>query len=99
MPNTPAYEFVFDQPFDDYAQTDAKDRGYLPNVKVKTPGGGLYVVTFYDHVRLAQDIEEEKIIVEPGLIVVHEITLDVMHQALTYMLRTNYFSCLKPQLF
>jgi hypothetical protein len=87
---------IFEVPFDEYAQNDARDRGWLPYASVRTAPDATYKVTFYDAVRLAQDLESEPFIADPGLIVLPEITLENMENAVQRLVESGYFDGLKP---
>jgi len=91
---------VFERPFDEWAQNDARDRGWLGSVSVRTSPDATYKVTFYDTVRLPQDLEYEvetgrMCIAEPGLIVLPEITLENMEKAVHHLAGEGYFAGLK----
>ena len=71
--------------FDELAAFHHEKKGWLANVPV-TLDGHRYLVTFYDPVRLSQDIEEElkqkPVFFEPNLIVVPTVTEEDMQKAL-----------------
>ncbi|MDX6704553.1 MAG: hypothetical protein QOK16_749 [Solirubrobacteraceae bacterium] len=91
---------VFQAPFDEYEQTDARDRGYVGHASVRTAPDATYKVTFYDTVRLPQDLEYEiqtgrMCIADPGLIVLPEVTLENMETAVRHLFEEGYFDDLK----
>ncbi len=58
-------------------------------------------MVFYDPVRLSQDLEEDAkfghpCIAEPGMIVIPEITMERMNQAVAILVAEGYFSNLQP---
>ena len=63
--------------------------------------GSRYGVTFYDPVRLAQDLEEvakwdRPFVAEPGLIVVPSVTRAAITQAAEHLASSGYFDYLRP---
>jgi hypothetical protein len=92
---------VFVVPFDDFKAAEAQARGYLSHVLVETVDGNLYPVTFYDPVRLQQDLDErtkqaEPFVAEVGLIVVPEITMTTLEAAARGACRDGLFDYMKP---
>jgi hypothetical protein len=71
-------------------------KGYRNDGIVELPDNRRFSVCFYDAVRLAQDISEEKIIAEIGLIVLEEVTRESMEDAVLKLWKLNYFDHLKP---
>ena len=51
-------KLIFVREFAERDAAEARDRGYLSHVLVELDGTRLYPVTFYDGVRLQQDLEE-----------------------------------------
>ena len=81
---------------------DEKDRmerpakGWLSDVKVIFDNGHEFNLTFYDPVRLAQDLEEETKqgkngIIEKGLIVIPEVTKENIENAIKQAESEGYF--------
>jgi hypothetical protein len=94
---TVAPKLVFEEAFDERRAFEATARGYLGDTVVELPDGTCYAVVFYDPVRLQQDLEEElaqgnPYIAEPGMIVVPEVTLGNMEQAVANLYREGFFS-------
>jgi len=92
---------IFEIPFDERAQFEAKSRGYLSHVKVQLSDGSLYPVVFYDCVRLAQDLEYEVSIgrmclADVGMVILAEVTLQNMNIAVKRLLDIGFFNGLKP---
>lgn len=93
-------QLVFEYPFDDFAVHDAQSRGYLSHAFVEFENGERVSVVFYDPVRLGQDLEVEAaegraFIAEPGLIVVPEVTLPNMTNAIESLHAEGFFAAFK----
>lgn len=69
-------QLEFPEGFDDFAW-EAEAKGWLPGVRVRV-GDRAYTLTFYDPVRLAQDLEEaleqRVVFAERNLLVLKEVT-------------------------
>ncbi|MDF5725792.1 MAG: hypothetical protein PUP91_36165 [Rhizonema sp. PD37] len=59
MNNADDPKLIFQYEFDEYEQYEAKARGVLSYAQVLLKNGLLYPVTFYNTVRLGQDLEEK----------------------------------------
>ncbi len=93
---------VFKYPFDEAAAYDAEARGYLAYASVELSDGRRYPVVFYDPVRLQQDLEVEAdegraFIAEPGMIVVPEVTLARMQDAVERLFQAGFFDPFKGE--
>ena len=91
----------FEGGFGEREAFEAKGRGYRSHVHAVLPTGERYAIVFYDPVRLQQDLEEEAKagsphIADPGMIVVPEITLENMHDAVERLVEDGYFDSLRP---
>ena len=91
---------VFRYPFDEAAAYEAEARGYLAYAVVELSNGTRYPVVFYDPVRLQQDLEVEvgegrAFIAEPGMIVVPEVTIARMQDAIERLSQNGFFDSLK----
>src|SRR5262249_41097236 len=91
----------FARGFSDQDAFEAHGRGYLSHVLAQLDEGRLYPLFFYDAVRLQQDLEESAkhgrpFVADPGMIVVPEITLDAMNQAVEQLSREGFFDHLTP---
>jgi len=79
-------------------------RGYRSDGIVKTPEGE-YPVYFIDPIRLQQDLEAETelgtpFLAQPGLIILPEVTLESMENAVRQLWKQGYFEslqCLKAE--
>jgi hypothetical protein len=73
-----AFKIEFPHWYDERAETEARDKGYLSGVQVMSADGAVFTLTFYDPVRLSQtqheDMEARRYFMEPGLVVVPEVT-------------------------
>jgi hypothetical protein len=93
---------IFKYPFDEAAAYDAEARGYLAYAAVEMNDGTRYPVVFYDPVRLQQDllVEAEQgraFIAEPGMIVVPEVTLARMQDAIARLFQNGFFDSLRSE--
>lgn len=75
---------------------ETEARGYCGTVRVRFQSGETYRVTFYDPVRLAQDLEVEGIIAEPGLVVVPKVTEMGMRESVRKLAAAGFFRTLQP---
>jgi hypothetical protein len=80
---------------------EAQGRGYLSHVLVELDSGRLYPVSFYDPMRLGQDLEQlaglgRPFLAEPGMIVVPEITPESMKTAVERLAGDGFFDHLSP---
>ena len=71
-------------------------KGWLDGVKVIKDNGKQYILSFYDPIRLTQDLEEEiemgkAGIIEKGLIVIKEVTKENIEKAIEQADREGYF--------
>lgn len=87
---------VFPDWYDERAEYEAEQKGWLQGVEVELGDGSRYPVTFYDPVRLAQDLEEEAkwdrpFVAEPGLIVIPTVTRAAISQAVEQLAVSGFF--------
>lgn len=87
--------------YDDRAEWEAEQKGWLQGVEIELGDGSRYAVTFYDPVRLAQDLEEgvkwdRPFIAEPGLIVIPNVTRPAMNAAVESLAGSGFFQHLSP---
>jgi len=88
---------VFVADYGEFQAEEARARGYLSHVLVETANGDLFPVTFYDPVRLQQDIAERiklghPYVADVGLIVVSEITQATLEEACLAACRDGFFA-------
>jgi hypothetical protein len=96
---TPTLRFT--REFSDQELFEAQSRGYLSHVMARLGENRLYPLFFYDPVRLQQDLEESSkqgrlFVADPGMIVVPEITLEVIKEAVEQLCREGFFDHLVP---
>ncbi len=77
-------------------EVEARERGYWGDIVVEVEGGRQFDLTFYDPVRLSQDLERlveigEPYLAEPGLVVVPEVTIQNIEVAVHRLQLTGYF--------
>jgi len=100
MPQDEPPKVIFETPFDERAQFEAKAKGYLGCAKVMLHDGRTYSVTFYDTVRLAQDLEYEVTsgrgcVADIGMIVLAEVTFNNINKAVSKLAKEGYFEGLR----
>lgn len=83
------------------SEFEATSRGYLSAVVVELEDRSQYRVFFYDPVRLRQDLEAESALgrpylAEPGMIVLPDITMDAIRQAVAALVMDGFFQQLRP---
>lgn len=79
---------------------DAEARGYLAHVFVESVSGDMFPITFYDPIRLSQDLDEmanqgHPMIAEIGLIVLPKVTRQNMENAARRLVAEGYFSYMR----
>lgn len=80
---------------------EALDRGYLSHVLVEIDAERLYPVFFYDPVRLSQELaisteHGQRFVAETGMIVLPEVTIENMRDAVNALYKEGYFDRLVP---
>ena len=95
-------KLVFKYPFGEAAAYEADARGYLPYAVVELSDGTRYPVVFYDPVRLQQDLgaeagEGRAFIAEPGMIVIPEVTLGRMQDAVERLFLDGFFDARRSE--
>ena len=82
---------IFPEGFDEYA-AEVESKGWFPDARLNFEGRN-YVLTFYDPVRLAQEIEAELqrggIFFEPNLVVVKSVTRQNMEAATDILIQSG----------
>ena len=101
MPLRDYPRLIFKEEFDDRFAFEVAQKGWCGIAVVELPNGDRREVFFYDPVRLAQDLEVgmrsgEPFIAEPGLIVIPEVTLTYMNEAVNRLFDKGYFESLTP---
>src|SRR5437762_2547115 len=98
---TAAYTFHFPAGYDDRVEAEMTDKGYLPGVVVELADGSRYELTFYDHVRLGQNVVRmaplgHPCYANPNMVVVPEVTPAAIQAAVEHLVGQGYFRRLKP---
>lgn len=92
------FSFVLPDDFDSYAW-EVKAKGCFADAQLIV-GGKRYRLSFYDLVRLNQEIESEfesgVAFVEPNLVIVRSVTKSDMQQAAQMLAQSNQIQALKP---
>jgi hypothetical protein len=88
---------IFRSGFSERDEFETPLKGYRNDVIVELPDKKKFPVCFYDTTRLQQDIQDEKIIAEVGLIILKKVTKEKMEEAVIKLWRANYFDSFKPQ--
>jgi hypothetical protein len=98
---TPACKFHFPPDFDEQAEYEMTPKGYLCGGEVELADGRRFPVTFFDPVRLAQDLEEmarhgPAALIEPGLVVIPEVTREGILSTLPELVSQQFFDHIRP---
>ncbi len=92
---------MFPEHYDDLAEHECTQKGWLDGVVVVLEGGRRYRVHFYDPTRLAQDLAEyakagKPWVQEPGLIVVADVNREMIVRAIEDAVLSGFFDHLSP---
>ncbi len=98
---TPTATFHFPTDFDERAEFEMTLKGYLCDGFVELQDGRRFPVTFYDPVRLAQDVEASgsygiPMLAEPGLVVIPKVTREAIERTIPELIEQRFFDHLKP---
>ena len=93
--------YHFPPEFDERAEYEMALKGHLWGGEVELPDGRRFPITFFDPVRLGQDLESavrhgEPAFVEPALVVIPEVTREGILRTLPVLVRERFFDHLKP---
>ena len=88
-------EIEYRNGFNEIDNHEMPSKGYRNDITVKCPTGKKYNLSFYDPIRLNQDIEEEEYIFEQNLIVIKNLTKDDIQNAVNRMWEIGFFDKLK----
>jgi hypothetical protein len=88
---------VFESGRDARDEFEAEERGYRSHVWVELDDGTRHQVTFFDPIRLSQELEEDfrsgKVyFTEPGLIILPAVTTSNMEVAIQELVDEGFFS-------
>ena len=92
---------VFEHGFSERDEIEGPMRGYRSHVWVELSDGTMHPVTFFDPVRLRQELEQEAesgrpFVGEHGLIVLTEVTRETMEIAARVLAEEGFFSVRQP---
>jgi hypothetical protein len=95
------FSIVFPEWYDARCEYETPAKGYLPDVEVHLEDGSRYKLYFTDPVRLQQTLEDDTAsgrpyFMEPGLVVLPEVTTQAIQQAVGGLVREGYLRHLKP---
>ena len=90
---------IFPAGFDERAAVEAPLKGWL-SVQVELVDGCRYTVYFSDPMRLQQDVDDavhngRPCFAEPGLIIVPEVTVQTIQDAVQFLWKQGFFTLLK----
>jgi hypothetical protein len=86
--------------FDERATAEILLKGWL-SVQVELEDGERYALYFSDPIRLQQDVDEatqegKPCFAEPGLIIVPEVTVQAIQDAVQFLWKQGFFTALQP---
>jgi hypothetical protein len=87
--------------FDEQAAAETSFKGWL-SAQVELDDGCRYGVYFSDPIRLQQDVDEavhegKPCFAEPGLIIVPEVTVQAIEEAVLFLWKQGFFAALKTE--
>ena len=97
----PKFRVIFPQGFDQRRQDEMALRGYLSDALVELENGEQYAVDFIEPSRLAHDLagyltSNIPCYAEPGLIVIPEVTMATIQDAVSYLCERDFFKQFRP---
>ena len=101
MTTSPYPRLHFRKPLDEFLATEILYKGWYSGAVAELPNGGLYPLTFYDPVRLAQTLKDDfdsgyACFAEHALVVVPEVSAAAMQSAVTELYAGKWFDHLAP---
>ena len=92
---------LFPEGFDERAAFETPLKGWL-KAQVELENGCRYAVYFSDPIRLQHDVEEavqseRPCFAEPGLIIVPEVTVQTIQDAVQFLWKQGFFASLKAE--
>jgi hypothetical protein len=92
---------IFPEGFDERAAFETPLKGWL-NAQIELADGCRYSVYFSDPIRLQQDLDEaieseRPCFAEPGLIIVPEVTVKAVQDAVQFLWQQGFFADLKAE--
>jgi hypothetical protein len=98
---TGSYTIVFPPEYHERRELETPDKGWLSDVEVDLDDGSRYALTFFDLVRLAQELAEDAkagrpYFAEPALVALPEVSTAAIQAAVPGLLQDGYFAHLRP---
>src|SRR5438046_551166 len=98
---TERFTVHFPADFDDRDVFEMPSRGVFAGVVVELSDGSRYPVTFFDPVRLGQEVamdfgDGQVCYAEPALVIVPRVTPEAIRQAVQQLVLGHFFDHLKP---
>ena len=92
---------MFPAGFDERAAVETPLKGWL-SAQVELDDGCRYAVYFSDPIRLQQDVDDavhegKPCFAEPGLIIVPEVTVQAIQEAVQFLWKQGFFASLKTE--
>ena len=98
---TAAFTLHYPEGYDERVEYEMAEKGYLPGVTVELADGSRDELTFYDPVRLAQNVERLAargipFVVASHTVVMPEVTSAAIQQAIEHLVRQGFFVRPRP---
>jgi hypothetical protein len=95
------FTISFPDGYDERLEFETPSKGYLRDVVVHLGEGSSYKLFFIDPIRLQQDLESDvangcEYYAEPGMVVLPEVTTEMIRKAVSGLVREGFFRSLKP---
>ena len=88
---------VFESGFSEVDEFETPMKGYRNDVTVELPDKRKFSVCFYDPIILQEDLKDEPMIADVGLIIIPKVTKEAMQEAVNKLWKINYFDHLMPR--
>jgi hypothetical protein len=87
----------FREEFDNLIAFEVESKGWYSGVIIELENHSKYELTFYDPMRLNQDLETENKIYlsEPGLVIISKVTVENIYRAVHGLYKEGFFNSLK----
>jgi len=98
---TDRYAILFPEDFDERAEHEMRLKGWFGGVVVELQNGSRFELTFFDPVRMHQELSHSAqtgnpYFAEPNLVILPEVTSESIHKAVEGLVRDKFFEHLKP---
>ena len=98
---TDQYAVLFPEDFDERAEYEIRLKGWCGGVVVQLQNGSRFELTFFDLVRMQQELAHSAqtgspYFAEPNLVILPEVTTESIHKAVEGLVREKFFDNLKP---